>query len=75
MLVTGRNVSIAFKGASNTEIRGAVIGNETNANEPNSYFEFANFTMGSMKLRYGKANIDLALRGLYSMTLGVYREN
>jgi Tfp pilus assembly protein PilX len=75
VLVTGRNVAIGFKGSSNTEIRGAVIGNETNSNEPNSYFEFANFTTGSMKLRYGKGNIDMALRGLYNMTLGVYREN
>jgi len=75
VLVTGRNVAIGFKGTSNTEIRGAVIGNETNSNEPNSYFEFANFTTGSMKLRYGKGNVDMALQGLYNMTLGVYREN
>ena len=34
VLVTGRNVSVAFKGASDTEIRGALIGSETNAAEP-----------------------------------------
>ena len=31
VLVTGRNVAVAFKGDSDTEIRGALIGSETNA--------------------------------------------
>jgi Tfp pilus assembly protein PilX len=74
VLVTGRNVSMAFKGASNTEIRGAVIGNETNGSEPGGYFEFFNRTTASMLIRASKENIDMALLGLYNMRVTSYRE-
>ena len=74
VLVTGRNVSVAFKGASNTEIRGALIGSETNGAEPGGYFEFYNRTTGSMVIRASKQNIDMALQALYNMRITSYRE-
>ncbi len=74
VLVTGRNVSLAFKGDSNTEIRGAVIGNETNGSEPGGYFEFFNRTTGTMLIRASKENVDMALLGLYNMRVTSYRE-
>jgi hypothetical protein len=74
VLVTGRNVSVAFKGNSNTEIRGALIGSETNGSEPGGYFEFFNRTTASMVVRASKENIDLALLALYNMRITGYRE-
>ena len=74
VLVTGRNVSVAFKGSSNTEIRGAVIGNETNGSEPGGYFEFFDRTTGNMIIRASKENVDMALLGLYNMRITSYRE-
>jgi hypothetical protein len=74
VLVTGRNVSIAFKGSSNTEIRGSVIGSETNGSEPGGYFEFFNRTSGKMNIRASKENVDMALLGLYNMRVTSYRE-
>ena len=74
VIVTGRNVGIGFRSGSNTEIRGALIGNETNGAEVGGYFEFLN-QAATMKLRYGKEGIDLALRGLYNTRISGYREN
>ncbi len=74
VLVTGRNVSVAFKGASDTEIRGALIGSETNAAEPGGYFEFFNRTTDTMIVRASKQNIDMALQALYNMRITSYRE-
>jgi hypothetical protein len=74
VLVTGRNVAVAFKGDSDTEIRGALIGSETNPLEPGGYFEFYNRTTDTMLLRASKENIDMALRALYNMRITSYRE-
>jgi len=74
VIVSGRNVGAGFRGGSNTEIRGALIGNETNASEVGGYFEFLN-QASTMRLRYGKEGIDLALRGLYNTRISLYREN
>jgi Tfp pilus assembly protein PilX len=74
VIVSGRNVGIGFRGGSNTEIRGALIGNETNGAEVGGYFEFLNQS-ATMKLRYGKEGIDLALRGLFNTRISGYREN
>lgn len=74
VIVSGRNVGAGFRGGSNTEIRGALIGNETNSSEIGGYFEFLNQS-STMKIRYGKEGIDLALRGLYNTRVSVYREN
>jgi hypothetical protein len=74
VLVTGRNVSVAFKGSSDTEIRGALIGSETNSAEPGGYFEFFNRTDDTMIVRASKQNIDMALQALYNMRITSYRE-
>jgi hypothetical protein len=74
VIVTGRNVGIGFRSSSNTEIRGALIANETNGAEVGGYFEFLN-QAATMKIRYGKEAIDLALRGLYNTRISSYREN
>ncbi len=74
VIVTGRNVGIGFRGGSNTEVRGALIANETNGTEVGGYFEFLNQS-STMKIRYGKEGIDLALRGLYNTRISGYREN
>ena len=74
VLVTGRNVSVAFKGDSNTEIRGALIGNETNPGEPGGYFEFYNRTSDTMIIRASQQNVDMALRALYNMRITSNRE-
>ena len=74
VLVTGRNVAVAFKGDSDTEIRGALIGSETNPNEPGGYFEFYNRTTDTMLIRASKQNIDMALQALYNMRITSYRE-
>lgn len=75
VVVTGRNVSSAFLGASDTEIRGALITNETNPLEPCCYKEFFVNTTGTMKIRASKQNIDRALMALYNMRVTAYREN
>jgi Tfp pilus assembly protein PilX len=74
VIVTGRNIGVGFRGGSNTEIRGALISNETDAAEPAGYYEFLN-QAATLKIRYGKEAIDLALRGLYNTRISVYREN
>jgi Tfp pilus assembly protein PilX len=74
VIVTGRNIGVGFRGGSNTEIRGALIANETNAGEAGGYFEFLNQS-ATLKIRYGKEGIDLALRGLYNTRMSSYREN
>jgi hypothetical protein len=74
VLVTGRNVAVAFRGDSDTEIRGALIGNETNPLEPGGYFEFFNRTTDTMILRASKQNTDMALMALYNMRIASYRE-
>ncbi len=74
VIVTGRNVGIGFRSSSNTEIRGALIANETNAAEAGGYFEFLN-QAAALKIRYGKEGIELALRGLYNTRIVSYREN
>lgn len=75
VLVTGRNVSSAFLGSSNTEIRGALITNETNPLEAAGFSEFAVKTSGTMRILASKENIDRALRALYNMRISAYREN
>ncbi|HMH57479.1 MAG TPA: hypothetical protein VK535_14570 [Gemmatimonadales bacterium] len=74
VLVTGRNVSSAFLDASNTEIRGALITNETNPLEAAGYNEFFAGTSGSMRILASKENIDRALMALYNMRISAYRE-
>jgi hypothetical protein len=74
VIVTGRNVGVGFRASSNTEIRGALIANETYGQEAGGYFEFLN-QAATMKIRYGKEAIDLALRGLYNTRISGYREN
>ncbi|MGH8951910.1 MAG: pilus assembly PilX family protein [Acidimicrobiia bacterium] len=75
VLVTGRNVSSAFLDSSNTEIRGALIANETNNSEPCCFREFFIDTDGSVKIRASKENIDRALMALYNMRISAFREN
>jgi len=75
VLVTGRNVSSAFLEASNTEIRGALITNETNPLEAAGYNEFFAGTSGTMRILASKENIDRALMALYNMRISAYREN
>ena len=74
VIVTGRNVGVGFRSGSNTEIRGALIANETYGLEAGGYFEWLN-QAATLKLRYGKEAIDLALRGLYNTRITGYREN
>jgi hypothetical protein len=74
VIVSGRNVGIGFRGGSNTEIRGALIANETNGAEVGGYFEFLN-QGATTKIRYGKEGIDLALNGLFNTRISSYREN
>jgi hypothetical protein len=74
VIVTGRNVGVGFRANSNTEIRGALIANETYGLEAGGYFEFLNQS-DTLKVRYGKEGIDLALRGLYNTRISGYREN
>jgi Tfp pilus assembly protein PilX len=74
VIVTGRNVGIGFRAGSNTEIRGALIANETNGAEVGGYFEFLN-QADTLKIRFGKEGIDLALRGLYNTRISGFREN
>ena len=75
VLLTGRNNSSAFLGSSNTEIRGALITNETNAAEVSGFSEFSVKTDGTMKIRASKENVDRALMALYNMRISAYREN
>ena len=74
VLLTGRNNSSAFLGNSNTEIRGALIVNETNAGELSGFSEFSVKTEGIMRIRSSKENIDRALMALYNMRISAYRE-
>jgi hypothetical protein len=75
VLVTGRNNSTAFLGNSNTEIRGALIVNETNPLEVSGFSEFAAKTDGTMRILSSKQNIDRALMALYNMRISAFREN
>jgi Tfp pilus assembly protein PilX len=75
VLVTGRNVSTAFLGSSNTEIRGALITNETNPLEAAGFNEFFAGTSGNMRILASKENVDRALMALYNMRISAYREN
>jgi hypothetical protein len=74
VVITGRYVGVGFRGGSNTEIRGALIANETVAGEAGGFFEFLN--QGSAtSIRRSKQNIDMALNALYNMRISAYREN
>lgn len=75
VLLTGRNNSSAFLGGSNTEIRGALITNETNPGELSGFSEFSVKTTGTMRIRASKENIDRALLALYNMRISAYREH
>lgn len=75
VLVTGRNNSTAFLSNSDTEIRGALVVNETNPLEPCCYYEFYASSSGDMRLRASKENIDRALLALYNMRISAFREN
>ena len=75
VLLTGRNNSSAFLGSSNTEIRGALITNETNPLEPAGFSEFAVKTSGTMRILASKENIDRALMALYNMRISAFREH
>lgn len=75
VLLTGRNNSSAFLGSSNTEIRGALITNETNAGELSGFSEFSVKTSGTMRILASKENIDRALMALYNMRISAYREH
>ena len=75
VLVTGRNNSTAFLGDSNTQIRGALIVNETNPLEVTGFSEFAAKTDGTMRILSSQENINRALMALYNMRISAYREN
>jgi hypothetical protein len=75
VLLTGRNNSSAFLGSSNTELRGALITNETNPLEPAGFSEFAVKTSGTMRILASKENIDRALMALYNMRISAFREH
>jgi hypothetical protein len=75
VLVTGRNNSTAFLTSSNTEIRGALVTNETNPLEPCCLYEFFVSGASSMKIRASQENIDRALLALYNMRISAYRED
>lgn len=74
VIVTGQNVGVGFRSGSSSEVRGALIGNETNGNEVGGYFEFLN-QANAMRLRRSKENIDMALNASYNMRISTYREN
>ncbi len=74
VIVTGQNVGVGFRSGSSSEVRGALIGNETNGAEVGGYFEFLN-QANAMRLRRSKENINMALNGLYNMRVTTYREN
>ncbi len=74
VIVTGQNVGVGFRSGSSSEIRGALIANETNGAEAGGYFEFLN-QANAMRIRRSKENIDMALNGLYNMRTTTYREN
>ena len=67
-------MAVAFKGDSDTEVRGALIGNETNPLEAGGYFEFFNRTTDTMIIRASQQNVDMALRALYNMRVTSIRE-
>jgi hypothetical protein len=75
VLLTGRNNSSAFLGASNTELRGALIVNETNPLEVSGFSEFAVKTSATMRIMASKENIDRALMALFNMRISAYREH
>lgn len=75
VLLTGRNNASAFLGSSNTEIRGALITNETNSAEVSGFSEFSVKTEGIMKILASKENVDRALMALYNMRISAYREH
>jgi Tfp pilus assembly protein PilX len=75
VLVTGRNNSTAFLSNSNTEVRGALVVNETNPLEPCCFYEFYASSTGNMKLRASKENVDRALLALYNMRISAFRED
>jgi hypothetical protein len=75
ILVTGRNNSTAFLGTSNTEIRGALIVNETNPLEVSGFSEFAAKTNGTMRILSSMENINRALMAQYNMRVSAFREN
>ena len=75
VLLTGRNNSSAFLGDSNTEIRGALIVNETNASEVTGFSEFSVKTDATMRILASKENIDRALMALFNMRISAYREH
>jgi hypothetical protein len=75
VLLTGRNNSTAFLGGSNTEIRGAIIIDETNASEPCCFREFFVSTSGTMRVRASKENMDRALLALFNMRISAFREH
>jgi hypothetical protein len=75
VLLTGRNNSTAFLGGSNTEIRGAIIIDETNASEPCCFREFFVNTSGTMRVRASKENMDRALLALFNMRISAFREH
>ena len=74
VVVTGRNVGVGFRAGSNTEIRGALIANETNPAEAGGYFEFLN-QGATANIRYSKEGVDLALLAMYNMRISAYRDN
>jgi hypothetical protein len=75
VLVTGRNNSTAFLSNSNTEIRGALVNNETNPSEAAGYYEFFMSSTGTTKIRASDENVQRALMALYNMRISAYRED
>ncbi|MEX2223779.1 MAG: PilX N-terminal domain-containing pilus assembly protein [Candidatus Rokuibacteriota bacterium] len=74
VIVTGRYVGVGFRSNSNTEVRGALIGNEGISGEAGGFFEFLNQST-NMKIRSSQENIDMALNALFNMRITTYREN
>lgn len=75
VLVTGRNNSTAFLSNSNTEIRGALVNNETNPSEAAGYYEFFMSSTGTTRIRASDENVQRALMALYNMRISAYRED
>jgi hypothetical protein len=75
VLVTGRNNSTAFLSNSNTEIRGALVNNETNPSEASGYYEFFMSSTGTTRIRASDENVQRALMALYNMRISAYRED
>ena len=71
VIVTGSYVSAAFMSGSNTKVRGALTGMESQPGEAAGYFDFyLNALANQFSVRYAKQNVDMVqiMRALHSMS-------